>query len=105
MSIYDIILKARVTSKATTMKQRSGQFVLDVHPKANKPMIREALRKLFNVEVEKIRVIVTKGKLRRSGRHFSRDKKRKKAIVKPKEGSSLDLISLGGVSTQIMESK
>lgn len=96
LSIYDVILRPRVTSKAYMLNQRMKQLVLEVHPQANKPLIKEALRKLFNVEVEKIRVIVVKGKFRRAGRHEFQSKKRKKAIITLKEGYSVDLMGLGG---------
>ena len=96
LSIYDVIVRPRVTSKAYTLNQRFQQLVLEVHPQANKPLIREALKKLFNVEVEKVRIIVSKGKIRRAGRHEFRDKKKKKAIVTLREGYTADMMNLGG---------
>lgn len=78
------------------LNQRMQKLVLEVHPQANKPLIKEALRKLFNVEVEKICVIVSKGKFRRVGRHEFQGKKRKKAIITLKEGYKVDLMGLGG---------
>ena len=92
LSIYDIIKGPRITSKAYGLNQRHKQLALEVHPHANKPMIAEALKKLFNVEAEKIRVIVSKGKFRRAGRHVFQGIKTKKAIVTLKEGHSIDLM-------------
>lgn len=96
LSIYEIIQRPRVSSKAYTLNQQLQQLVLEVHPQANKPLVKEALKKLFNVEVEKVRIIVSKGKIRRAGRHEFRGKKTKKAIVTLKPGYSADMMSLGG---------
>jgi len=92
LSIYDIIRKPRITSKSYILNNKLGQLVVEVHPKANKPLVAEALKKLFNVEVEKVRIVVLKGKVRRAGRHFTKDSLRKKAIVTLKNGQTIDLV-------------
>lgn len=91
LSIYDIIKGPWVTSKAYALNQALKQLVLEVHPQANKPIIAEALRKLFNVETETICIVVRKGKRRRSGRHKVLGKNRKKAIITLKSGYSAEL--------------
>jgi large subunit ribosomal protein L23 len=92
LNIYTIIKRPRITSKAYRLNQVLKQLVLEVHPQANKPLIAEALKKLFNVEAEKIRIIVSKGKNRRSGRHIVTGITKKKAIVTLKKGYSVDLM-------------
>lgn len=62
LTIYDIIQKPVVTSKASELARKLNKVVLQVHPDANKPMIAEALKKLFNVLVESVRIVVRKGK-------------------------------------------
>ena len=94
LNVYSIIKGARVTEKAYTLNQKAGKLVLDVHPKANKPLIAQALKKLFNVDAEKIGIVVIKGKKRRSGRFFSIGRMRKKAIVTLKEGQSIDAMGI-----------
>lgn len=94
LSLYDIIKGPRVTQKAYRLNQKEKKLVLEVHPEANKPLVAEALKKLFNVEAEKIGIVVLKGKKRRSGRFYSVGKKRKKAIITLKEGQSIDLMGL-----------
>ena len=69
-----------------------GQLVLEVHSEANKSLIAEALKKLFNVEVKDVRTVLIKGKQRRSGRHRYATKSVKKAIIKLKEGYSFDSV-------------
>ncbi len=92
LDIYSIIRRPRITSKAYRLNQQLKQLVLEVHPQANKRLIAEALKKLFNVEADKIRIVVSKGKRRRAGRHIVHDKLEKKAFITLKEGYSVDLM-------------
>lgn len=92
LSLYEVIRRPRATHKAYDLNQNYKQLVLEVHPKANKPLIAEALKKLFNVEAEKIRIVVNKGRKRRVGRFETVGVMRKKAIVTLREG---DLVNLG----------
>lgn len=91
LNIYDVIKGPWVTSKAYALNQVLRQLVLEVHPHANKPIVAEALKKLFNVETEHIQMIVVKAKLRRAGRNYVPGRKRKKAVVTLKEGYNIDL--------------
>lgn len=101
LTIYDIIKGPRITEKAYRLNQHEKQLVLEVHMEANKPLIAEALKKLFNVDVEKIRVIVSKGKQRRVGRRSVQGKKRKKAIITLKEGQNVDLMGLSNTAADM----
>jgi large subunit ribosomal protein L23 len=94
LTVYDIIKGPRITEKAYHLNKGLRQLVLEVHPHANKSQVEEALKKLFNVEVEKIGIVVSKGKRRRVGRQFIQGKMKKKAIVTLKEGHAVDLMSL-----------
>ncbi len=90
LTIYDIIQGPWVTEKSYKQQNGLNQITLKVHPKANKPMIADALKKLFNVEVEKVRTSIRKGKTRRVGRRITYGKTVKKAIVTLKEGYSVN---------------
>lgn len=103
LTVYDIIKGPRITEKAYRLNQTLKQLVLEVHVHANKPLIAEALKKLFNVEAEKIRIIVSKGKNRRVGRRSVQGKTRKKAIVTLKKGYSVDLMGLSNSAAPVQE--
>jgi large subunit ribosomal protein L23 len=92
LSIYDVIKRPRITSKAYFLNQRLQQLVLEVHPKANKPMVSEALKKLFNVDAVEIRMMVQKGKNRRVGRFHTKGISKKKAVITLKKGQAVDLM-------------
>lgn len=104
ISIFDIILRPHVSTKVYRLNQQHKQLVIDVHPQANKPMIKEALKKLFNVEAQKVNIVVSQGKFRRSGRHIFKDALAKKAIVTLKEGQSINAMNLAA-ATNAQESK
>jgi len=97
LSIFDIIKKPVLSEKAQKINQEQGKLVLEVHPHANKPMIKSALKKLFNVEVKKVNILIRKGKarniLRRRLTVTGSDKKI--AWVTLKKGYTLDLFGQG----------
>lgn len=107
LSIYDIIVGPVISDKAYKLNKLNNKLVLKVHPHANKPAVKEALEKLFNVKVEKIGIVVRKGKnkmLRRG--QITTGKLRKIAFITLKEGYSLDLFSQGGnpaVSSEVAQ--
>lgn len=91
LSIYTIIRGPWVTHKASVLNQDQQKLVLEVHPKANKPMVAEALKKLFNVTPKHIAMIVNKPKRRRVGRHIVMGITRKKAIITLAKGEAVNL--------------
>lgn len=92
LNIYEVIRRPRVTIKAFDLNRQLNQLVLDVHPQANKKQIAEALERLFDVKVKSVRVIVNKGRRRRSGRFWIQGNLRKKAVVSTYgEGPNLDV--------------
>lgn len=95
LTIYDVIKKSRTTSKTVRLNSSLSQVVVEVHPQANKPMIREALKKLFGLDAKGVRVVVMKGKNRRIGRRAFKAIDRKKAIVTLRNPEALRASDLG----------
>lgn|SRR3990167_2512873 len=94
LSIYDIIKGPVVTDKAQKLNSVLHQLVLTVHSDANKPRVKEAIEKLFNVKVDSVRIINRKGKKKYSGKAknkaiFSNSEKR--AIIKLKPGYEVNV--------------
>lgn len=102
LSIYDIIKRPLLSEKAQRVNHDLQKLVLEVHTHANKPMVKEAIKKLFNVDVADVNIQVRKGKNRRSGRARAMTKSgvRKIAYVTLKSGQTLDLFGHG--QTQAM---
>ena len=59
---------------------------------ATKPEIRAAVEKMFEVEVEAVRVVNQKGKAKRFGARFGRRSDTRKAYVRLKEGQEIDFM-------------
>jgi len=98
INIYNIIKGLVMSDKASRLMQNKNQFLLRVHPQANKPQIKEALEKIFNTKVSDIRTLVKKGKLKRSFRtKVYRKSLKKYAFVSLKEGYSFDLAQQAGL--------
>lgn len=104
LNLHNVIIRPRATSKVYRLNQTLQQIVLEVHPQANKPLIKEALKKLFNVDAEKIRTITTQGKFRRAGRYEFQGKKCKKAIITLKKGQVGELAGLAPTVESMPES-
>jgi large subunit ribosomal protein L23 len=96
LNIYQIILRPVVSDKAYKLNQNLKKLVVRVHPQANKPMIANALEKLFNVKVKTIRTVTRKGKNKMVRRRIVKGPIEKKAIVTLQEGYSLDFINQAG---------
>lgn len=86
---YKIIRRPRLTEKAVTLKNSANYVVFEVHPDAVKPMIAEAVEKLFNVKVESVRIVNTPHKKRRMGRYEGQRSGYKKAFIKLKQGEKM----------------
>lgn len=93
LSKYDIIRRPVVSDKASTLLKKHQQVVLQVHAKANKQEIAKAIEQLFEVKVEKVRIIVRKGKVKKFKRVSFQKPTKKKAIVTLKEGYSFDKLA------------
>ena len=92
MSNYRDVIKAPIiTEKSSDLAQNNNTIVFSVDVKANKTQIKQAVEKIFNVKVEKVNTVNVKPKKKRVGRYVGKTNKVKKAIVKLKEGSSIEL--------------
>lgn len=89
-SVYDILRKPRITEKGSLQAEQVPTVVFEVPLDANKSEIENAVRKVFNVDVEQVRTMIVRGKVKRRGRHIGKRSNWKKAIVTLAEGSEID---------------
>ena len=91
--IYQIINNIRLSEKATLLQEKNNEFVFEVDRKANKLEIKQAVEKLFGKKVVAVRTANFAGKARRQRRaDAGRTAHWKKAIVRLKEGETIDLV-------------
>ena len=91
MNSYNNVIKAPVITEKTADLGQKNIVVFKVDINANKTQIKQAVEKIFGVEVEKVNTNNVKPKKRRVGRYVGKTNRVKKAIVKLKEGSSIEL--------------
>lgn len=93
--IRRIILKPVITERSTHLKEAGNKFVFEVDPRANKREIKEAVQRLFNVNVKQVRTCILRGKKKttfmRAGRFTGKRPDRKKAIVTLAGGEHIDI--------------
>lgn len=92
--LFDVIVGPHVSEKGTRLADKHRQFVFVVRRDADKPTIKQAVEKMFNVQVEDVKVVNVKGKSKRSGKTPGRRQDWKKAYVSLKPGQ--DISFMGG---------
>ncbi len=90
-SVYDVVLRPIISEKADCQRDDTNVYTFEVHQGANKFEVKTAIEKLFNVEVADVRTSVVRGKVKRVGRTFGKQRNWKKAFVTLKEGQTIDL--------------
>lgn len=89
-TLYKVLERPRVTEKATACQEQANQMIFRVATWANKPLIKAAVEKLFNVKVEAVQTMKVVGKTKRVGRNQGQRSNWKKAIVRLEEGQTID---------------
>ncbi|KKS16863.1 MAG: 50S ribosomal protein L23 [candidate division WWE3 bacterium GW2011_GWC1_41_7] len=96
MRISNIINRPIVTEKSTNLT-KEGKFTFDVNRSASKGAIANDINRIYGVDVVDVRTYIMPGKQRRVSR-TSRETARKlwkKAVVKLKEGQTIDMFGQG----------
>ena len=87
---YAILKRPLITEKSTTEKDLRNKLCFEVDRRANKIQIREAVEKIFKVNVLDVATVSVKGKRKRVGRYFTQHSDWKKAIVTIKAGQRVE---------------
>ena len=90
MDVYKVIKKPHITEKASLRKELSNQVTFEVHKKANKIEIRQAVEKLFKTKVVDVQTMNMAGKKRRMGKSMGKRPDWKKAIVTLAPGENIE---------------
>lgn len=93
-----IIKKPVITEKATKQSEKSNRFSFVVDRTANKLEIKEAVEKLYGVQVTEVRTMNYGGgkssvKYTNKGIVEQKSKQLKKAVVTVADGETIDLFS------------
>ena len=102
MDIYQVVKRPLVTEKGIHQSQQSyeatggkaargGSYAFEVHASASKPMIKQAVEKIYNVKVLSVRTANRKGKRRRVRYKTGKTADWAKAIVVLHSDDHIDL--------------
>lgn len=90
LTFQEVVLRPIVTEKTIRQAERDNTYTFVVRENANKVQIRNAIQHLFSVGVEDVRTLRYIGKSRRMGRYFGTTGNWKKALIRVKEGDTID---------------
>ena len=89
---YGLIEKPLVTEKSTVLQDIRNQYSFRVRPGANKSEVRKAIETLFEVHVEKVRMLNMPGKFRSRFGRPARTAPWKKAVVTLRQGDQIEIV-------------
>jgi large subunit ribosomal protein L23 len=90
-TLHETIVRPIVTEKSSVAYQERGEYTFEVHPDANKTAVKQAIEQLFGVKVTGVWTSNQRGKVRRVGKTSGRRANWKKAIVKLREGDTIEI--------------
>lgn len=90
MNINDIIIKPVLSEKTTDLAQ-VNKYVFKVSKKANKSIIKKAIKEIFNVTPLKINVTKVRGRRKRVRFQYGYTSSWKKAIVTLGQNEKIEL--------------
>ena len=91
MQNYRDIIKGPIMTEKSSDLAKQNIITFSVDPKDNKTLLKQAIEKIFNVKVESVNTVNVRPRKRRVGKYTGYTSKVKKAIVKLKDGSSIEL--------------
>ena len=81
MDDYSIIIRPLITEQGMHFANLKGAYCFEVNKRANKTQIKNAVERIYNVKVQKVRTANRQGKRRRRGRTYGETASWKKAVV------------------------
>ena len=88
--LFKVLLGPQVTEKAALAAESANTVVFKVTTDANKLEVKHAIEKLFNVNVESVRLLNVKGKTKRTRYGIGKRNDWKKAYGRLAEGQDID---------------
>jgi len=89
-AVYEVIRRPIISEKSAALAELAGKYAFEVAVKADKKQIKDAVQKLYNVQVREVRTMVMHGKVKRVGRFEVKRPNWKKALVTLADGQKID---------------
>jgi len=91
--LMKILLSPLISEKGSSEAATARQYIFKVLPDADRREIARAVEKMFDVQVENVRVLNVKGKRKRVGAMAGKRKDWRKAYVRLKKGYDIEIAS------------
>lgn len=91
--LINILRSPHISEKSSIAADKNGQVVFKVAQDASKPEIKAAVEMMFNVQVDAVQTLNSKGKKKMFGRNPGRRNGWKKAYVTLKPGQDIDFLA------------
>lgn len=91
---YGVIKKFVITDKTFQLFREHGKVTFEVDKAANRSVVRDAVEKIWDVKVEKVRILNTPGKRGTFARRRYYVSGAKRAIISLKDGYKIELPGL-----------
>ena len=88
----DIIIRPILTEKTMRLMDEDNKITFEVAKGTNKTQVKEAIKEIFNVDVEKVNIMNCRPKDKRVGKYAGKTKAVRKAIVKLPAGQDIDIL-------------
>ena len=89
VNYHNVLMRPHVSEKSTYLADTLNQYVFRIASQANKKQVKYAVEKLFQVEVEAVRVVNVKKEIKKNARGVGVKKAFKKAYVSVKKGQEI----------------
>lgn len=90
--LMTVLIGPHVSEKSTLAADKYNQVVFQVRPDASKDEIRQAVELMFEVKVQSVQVLNSRGKTKRTSMTKGRRKNTRKAYVRLAEGHDIDFL-------------
>jgi len=94
--LYQVLLGPHISEKTAMDAEMRGRHTFKIATDASKLEVRQAVEKLFKVNVRSVQIVNVNGKAKRFGQVNGKRSDWKKAIVRLAEGQDIDFVGLEG---------
>jgi len=94
--LHEVLIRPHVSEKTAMSAELQGRHAFRVAKNATKIEVRQAVQKLFDVDVKSVQIVNVRGKTKRFGQVEGKRSDWRKAIVRLAEGQDLDFMGIEG---------
>ena len=91
MDLYSILEKPVLSEKANGLREENSQYTFVVNKRAGKDEVKKAVKLQFGADVERVNLLIRRGKVKRKGNILGAQANTKRAVITLKKGQKLNI--------------